>query len=333
MIFSVIGAGSWGTSLAEILAENNFDVTLYARSEQVCDEINNNHSNNKYFPFEIDLDKKVKATSNLNQAVSQADAIVLSVPSAQYRNVLTEIVKYLQHKVIIVSTAKGFDPETSERLSEVIKEIVPKEKIKASMSLIGPSHAEEVIQKLFTCVSVVGSDEKQLKIIQQAFSNNYFRVYTNTDEVGAEYAAALKNVIAIASGIMTGLGYGVNTRAALITRGLAEMTRFGMAMGGKMETYLGLSGLGDLMVTCTSKFSRNFQAGLKIGHDDSAQDFLIHNNKTVEGVKTARVMHDKALQAHIEMPITDAVYAVLFLDEKPSNVAKTLINRALKPEF
>jgi len=333
MIFSVLGAGSWGTSLADVLAENGFDVTLYARRKEVSDEINTQHSNDKYFPFHIELNKNLKATSSIEIALKDADVVLISVPSAQYRNVLTQMNKYLTKKIVIVSTAKGFDPETSKRLSEVVKEIIPPEKIKTVMSLIGPSHAEEVIRKLFTCVSVIGSDEEQLRIIQKAFSNDYFRVYTNTDEIGAEYAAALKNVIAIASGIMTGLGYGVNTRAALITRGLAEMTRFGVAMGGKIETYLGLSGLGDLMVTCTSTFSRNFQAGLAIGKADSAKEFLANNKKTVEGLKTARVMHFKAEKSHIEMPITEAVYSVVYLGEKPSNAAKSLINRALKPEF
>jgi glycerol-3-phosphate dehydrogenase (NAD(P)+) len=333
MIFSVLGAGAWGTSLAEILAENGFDVTLYARKKEVSDEINNKHSNNSYFPFSLKLNKKLKSTSDMDVALKNADVVLISVPSAQYRSVLIQMAKLLDKKVIIVSTAKGFDPETNERLSEVIREIIPSDKIDSVMSLIGPSHAEEVIKKLFTCVSVIGTDEDKLKIIQRAFSNDYFRVYTNTDEIGAEYAAALKNVMAIASGIMTGLGYGDNTRAALITRGLAEMTRFGMAMGGKIETYLGLTGLGDLMVTCTSKFSRNFQAGLAIGKANSSKEFLINNKKTVEGLKTAGVIHFKAEEQGIEMPITEAVYSVLFLGETPSDVAKTLINRALKPEF
>ena len=333
MIFCVLGAGSWGTSLAEILAENGFDVTLYARKKEVSDEINNEHSNNSYFPFPLELNKNLKSTSDMDVALKNADVVLISVPSAQYRNVLNQMAKLLKKKVIIVSTAKGFDPETNERLSEVIREIIPSSKIDSVMSLIGPSHAEEVIKKLFTCVSVIGIDEDKLKIIQRAFSNDYFRVYTNTDEIGAEYAAALKNVMAIASGIMTGLGYGDNTRAALITRGLAEMTRFGMAMGGKIETYLGLTGLGDLMVTCTSNFSRNFQAGLAIGKANSAKEFLLNNKKTVEGLKTAGVIHFKAEEQGIEMPITEAVYSVLFLGESPSDVAKTLINRALKPEF
>lgn len=333
MIFAVLGAGSWGTSLAEVLAENNCEVKLYARRKEVCREINENHTNNKYFPFKIELDARIEATSDIGEALNDADVIVLSVPSAQYRSVLSSAIGHLDKKTIFISTAKGFDPETNKRLSEVIEEIVPESKIDAVMSLIGPSHAEEVIKKLFTCVSVIGKDEKKLKTIQKLFSNEYFRVYTNTDVIGAEYAAALKNVMAIASGIMTGLGYGVNTRAALITRGLAEMTRFGVAMGGKIETYLGLTGLGDLMVTCTSKFSRNYQAGLAIGKANSAIEFLKENKKTVEGLKTARVMHYKAKEKGIDMPITDAVYSVLYLGKSPLDAAKSLINRALKPEF
>jgi len=333
MIYCVLGAGSWGTSLAEILADNGHEVKIYARKDKVRDEINNNHSNNKYFPFQVKLNKNLLATSSIEDAVQDADVIVVSVPSSQYRGVLNETIKYLNKKVIFVSTAKGFDPNTNKRLSEVIREIVPAEKLESVLSLIGPSHAEEVIRKLFTCVSVIGSDIPNSKKIQRAFSNEYFRVYTNTDEVGAEYASALKNIMAIASGITTGLGYGDNTRAALITRGLAEMTRFGIAEGGKMETYLGLTGLGDLMVTCNSSFSRNFQAGLAIGKANSATQFLKTNEKTVEGIKTAGVIHEKAKKMGIEMPISEAVYSVLYCDELPSNAVKTLISRALKPEF
>jgi len=333
MIYCVLGAGSWGTSLAEILADNGHEVKIYARKEKVRDEINNYHSNDKYFPFKVKLNKNLVATSSIKDAVEGSDVIVISVPSSQYRSILNETIKYLSKKVIFVSTAKGFDPDTNMRLSEVILEIVPSEKLESVLSLIGPSHAEEVIKKLFTCVSVIGSDVPNSKKIQKAFSNEYFRVYTNTDEVGAEYASAIKNIMAIASGITTGLGYGDNTRAALVTRGLAEMTRFGIAEGGKMETYLGLTGLGDLMVTCNSSFSRNFQAGLAIGKADSATDFLKSNTKTVEGIKTSKVIHIKAKKMGIEMPISEAVYSVLFCNELPSNAVKTLISRALRPEF
>lgn len=221
---------------------------------------------------------------------------------------------------------------THQRLSVYIKEKINPSILKEVVSLIGPSHAEEVILRLPTIVNSVCESEEYSKVIQELFSNKYFRVYRNTDVIGAEIGVAIKNIIALASGMIQGLGYGDNARAALITRGLAEITRYGIAMGAKPETFLGLTGVGDLVVTCTSVHSRNFQAGLLIGKHDSAKFFWETNTKTVEGVKAAKIIHEEAKQKGIYMPITEEVYKVLFENYTPSVSVVNLMQKELKSE-
>ena len=223
---------------------------------------------------------------------------------------------------------------TNMRISDTIRSVFTKEEINPVVSLIGPSHAEEVVIRMLTAVCAVSLDEKTAQDVQKLFSNDYLRVYTLTDEIGAEYGAAYKNVIAVASGILKGLGYGDNSRAALITRGLVEMTRYGMLKGGKAETFFGLTGVGDLIVTCSSEHSRNFQAGKEIGLSDNASDFMAGNQKTVEGIRTCKVIHDDILKNYpdFEAPITNCVYDVLYENGKPSEKVKELMNRALKSE-
>ncbi len=329
----VYGAGSWGTALAQILVDNNHDVILYGNDKQIVDEINTSHTNSKYFTDKVILPNKLKASNSYIEYLNQIDAIVIAVPTIAYRQVLTDINKYLNKKIIFISVGKGFDPSTENRLSTTIREIIDEQKRYPVVSLIGPSHAEEVIVRLLTCVTSTCLDINTGKIVQQMFSNNYFRVYTNTDEVGAEYAAAIKNVLAIASGIVSGLGLGDNSRAALMTRGLAEMVRFGTKQGGQLTTYLGLTGIGDLLVTCTSYHSRNFQAGLQIGKSNSSKEFLQNNKMTVEGVRTAKVIHDMCKLYKVEMPVVEGVYKILYEDVKPSSVLTEIMNRPLKNEF
>jgi glycerol-3-phosphate dehydrogenase (NAD(P)+) len=209
---------------------------------------------------------------------------------------------------------------------------VDPDKLRAVVSLIGPSHAEEVILRKLTVINAVSEDEEAAKIIQKLFSNDYFRVYRNTDVIGAEVGVAMKNVMAIASGILEGIGQGDNAKAALMTRGLAEMTRFGVRQGGREETFLGLDGVGDLIVTCTSRHSRNFMAGYQIGLDGGAEKFLKENKKTVEGILACKVVHEEALRQGIELPITAQVYAVLYENKKPAEALAGLMNRELKAE-
>ncbi|MDD4123814.1 MAG: NAD(P)H-dependent glycerol-3-phosphate dehydrogenase, partial [Bacilli bacterium] len=231
MKISIIGSGSWGTALANVAADNFHDVLIYGREQDIVNEINNNHTNNYYLPNAL-INTKVVATTNLKSAVEDKDIIVLAVPSGAIESVCKLIDPLINKKSIIVNVAKGFN-SNNERLSNTIRGSISCEKREEIVSLIGPSHAEEVIQRLYTAISAVSIDVKVAKIVQKAFSNDYLRVYTLHDEIGAEYACACKNVIAIASGIISGLGFGDNTLAALITRGLAEISRLGIIMGGE----------------------------------------------------------------------------------------------------
>ncbi len=218
-------------------------------------------------------------------------------------------------------------------MSNVIRDCIPSDKLSSVVSLIGPSHAEEVVLRMLTTICAVSLNEADAMTIQHLFSNNYFRVYRGNDELGSELGVAVKNAIALASGVLAGLGYGDNTKAALITRGLAEMIRFGTAMGGRQETFMGLTGIGDLVVTCTSVHSRNFQAGYQIGKADDAQVFWQNNTKTVEGVRTAKVLYELKEQHQIDMPIVDEIYKVLYEGKRPSVSARDLMLRELKAEL
>ncbi len=329
---AIIGAGSWGTALAQVLADNGQDVFMYAKDPKVCKEINERHTNASYFKEEFILPKSIKASCQLQEVVEKQDVIMLCVPSHAVREMVKNIVPLITEKVCIINTAKGFDPLTNQRLSETIRTLIPKKLVKAVVSLIGPSHAEEVIDRQLTLVSAVSKKVEFAEMVSQLFSNEYFRVYVQKDEIGAEVGSALKNVIAIASGVVTGLNLGDNARAALVTRGLAELMRLGKVLGGKLKTHAGLTGLGDLIVTCYSRHSRNYQAGIKIGKDDSAQNFMETNQETVEGVAFAKIAHQLAKKYRLKLPIIEAVYAVLYEKKRPSELIKSLMNRPLRVE-
>ncbi len=326
---AVLGTGSWGTALAQVLADNGQEVILYGISEFEVNDINRNHRNSHYFETEISHD--LKATLDIND-IRDSDLILLAVPSSVIEDTLLKAADVLEKPVIVINVAKGFHPKSHKRLSIVIEEGMPAEKLRAVVSLIGPSHAEEVIIRLLTVVNAVSSDEESAKTVQSLFSNDYFRVYTNTDVIGAEIGVAVKNIMAIASGITEGIGQGDNARAALMTRGLAEMTRFGTALGAEKDTFLGLDGVGDLIVTCTSRHSRNFMAGYQIGRAGGAEEFFRTNTKTVEGISACRIVHEEAIARGISMPITDQVYAVLFEGKSPEKAVYDLMHRDLKSE-
>ena len=330
MKVTVIGSGSWGTALAQVLADNLHDVTIWGKDLDEVVDIHMYHQNEKYFPG-VHINEDVKATNDLS-LVADAEMVILAVPTAAIEDVCLLINQHFTRKVLVVSVAKGFHPVTHKRLSVVIRETVKPEILDDVVSLIGPSHAEEVVLRLLTTINAVGENEESSIRVQQAFSNNYFRVYRNTDVIGAETGVAIKNIIAIASGILSGLGLGDNARAALMTRGLAEMSRYGIYFGAKPETSLGLTGVGDLIVTCTSVHSRNFQAGLMIGKSDSAKSFWENNTKTVEGVKAAKVIFEEAHKLDISMPITEQVYKVLYENAIPSQSILELMKRELKAE-
>lgn len=332
MKITVLGTGTWGTALAQLLVDNNNEVIQYGIDLEEINDINNNHKNTKYFGEDVILPSTLIATSSLEEALKDTQIIVVAVPTQAVRSVLKQVEPLITGQPYIVSAAKGFDPITKQRMSEVIRDIIPINKRQEVVSLIGPGHAEEVILRMLTCITATSLDYKVARKMQKVFSNEYFRVYTQTDEVGAEYAVAIKNTIALASGMSTGIGLGDNAKAALVTRGLAEMVRFGVYFGGKKSTYLGLTGIGDLMVTCNSYHSRNFTAGLQIGKENSAVEFLKENKRTVEGIRTCKVIYDLAKKNNISMPIIEAVYKVLYEQAKPKEVIKDLMERSLKSE-
>ena len=329
MKIRILGTGSWGTALAQVAADNGNDVIMWGINENQVNDIEVNHRNSAF--FETEVSKDVHASTDMH-VIEDADIVLAAVPTMALEEVLTKAAALIDHPVIIINVAKGFHPVTHERLSVVIEKIVPAEKRTAVVSLIGPSHAEEVILRQLTVINAVSTDEASAEKIQKIFSNDYFRVYRNTDVIGAETGVALKNVMAIASGILEGFGQGDNARAALMTRGLAEMTRYGLAQGGRPETFLGLDGVGDLIVTCTSQHSRNFMAGYQIGKDGTAEKFMKENTKTVEGIYACKVVHEDAIRQGIDMPITNEVYAVLYEGKNPVEAVKDLMGRSLKAE-
>lgn len=326
----VIGSGSWGTALAQVLCDNQQEVVIYGNCKEQIDDIANNHRNSMFFEG-VDLNPSLHATMDVN-VVRDADIVVLSVPTIAIESVCRQIDPLLSKQIIIVNTSKGFHPTSNARISEVIRSCITPAHLHSVVSLIGPSHAEEVVIRMLTTICAVSLNEQDAKVIQRLFSNDYLRVYTGSDEIGSEIGVALKNAIAVASGVLCGLGYGDNTRAALMTRGLAEMIRFGVAMGGKAETFIGLTGIGDLIVTCSSRHSRNFQAGYEIGKANDAQAFWKYNKKTVEGVRTAKVVHELAASMGIDMPIINEIYSVLYENKDPRCSARDLMLRDLKPE-
>lgn len=326
----VIGSGSWGTALAQVLCDNHEEVMIYGNCNEQIDDIEQNHRNSMFFEG-VELNPDLHATMDVN-VVADADVVVLSVPTIAIESVCLQIDPLLEKSVIFVNTSKGFHPTTNERISEVIRKNISPDHLRSVVSLIGPSHAEEVVIRLLTAICAVSLNDEDAKTIQHLFSNEYFRVYTGNDEIGSETGVALKNAIALASGVLSGLGYGDNTRAALMTRGLAEMIRFGVAMGGKKETFNGLTGIGDLIVTCSSMHSRNFQAGYEIGKANDAQVYWKYNKKTVEGVRTAKVAHELAQKMGVDMPIINEIYSVLYENKDPKQSARDLMLRDLKAE-
>lgn len=326
-----VGSGSWGTALAQVCCDNGHDALVWGRTLDEIVDISRYHQNEKYFPG-VRLNENIRATNDLTLFFDR-EIIVLSVPADAIEAVCFLLNEILRHPVIIVNVAKGFHPVSHKRLSVIIKESIDPRYLKDVVSLIGPSHAEEVIIRLLTSINAVCENETFASIVQGTFSNSYFRVYRSSDVIGAEMGVGIKNIIAIASGILSGLGLGDNARAALMTRGLAEMSRFGIAMGGKPETYLGLTGVGDLIVTCTSVHSRNYQAGLYIGKFNSAKPFWDMNTKTVEGVKAVKVIYEESIRLGISMPITEQVYRVLYENISPKEAVVALMSRNLKPEF
>ncbi len=327
---TIIGGGSWGTAIASLLAYNNHQVLIYLREKKLKESINIDHVNKVYFP-NIELSTAVSATNDLEKAVSFGEIIFLTVPTYATREIIIKLKPFLKKDQLIVSTAKGFEEGSFQRNSEIIKEYVSN----TVTVLSGPTHAEEVINSLPSAVVVASSNRKKAQKIQDLMMSPYFRVYTNPDVIGVETGGAVKNIIAVASGITDGLGYGDNSRAALITRGLHEMSRLGQKLGARLLTFAGLAGMGDLVVTCTSMYSRNRRLGIKIGQGLTLKEALDNINQAVEGVKTTHAIFNWCHQfaPDLELPITNQAYQVLFNNKNPHKAVEDLMLRGPKHEI
>ena len=327
----VIGGGSWGTTLASLLIDNKKEVLIYDLNKDTINEINKYHTNSSKLK-DITLSSKLIATSNLLEAVNFGELIILAVPTAATRIVLKNINKFLKEKKLFCNVSKGLEIKTHDRVSQILYDEINPDYIEGYVTLSGPSHAEEVIQRKITSVVAASLDLKHAKIIQDTFSNNYFRVYSSLDLIGVELSGSLKNIFALAAGIVDGLGYGINTKAALITRGLLEMKRIAISLGANENTLNGLVGVGDLIVTCTSTLSRNYSAGLLIAKGDDLEHTLSKINMVVEGVKTCKSAYLLAKELNLKTPIIDSVYNILFNKSKPEEEIIRLMKRKLIDE-
>ncbi len=324
MKISVLGSGTWGTALAMLLDKNGHKVTIWSFFEEEIEQIRKSRTH-KYLK-DITISETIEFTSNLDEAVN-SEMLVLAVPSHVVRKTCESLKKY-EKLPLIVNVAKGFDEQTNQRLSQVIKE----ELDTTCVVLSGPTHAEEVARFIPSTIVAACGDVKKARIVQEVFNSETLRVYTNTDVIGVEMSGALKNVIALCAGISDGSGYGDNTKAALMTRGIKEISRLGVALGGNLETFMGLTGIGDLIVTCTSMHSRNRRAGILIGQGKSLDEAIDEVGMVVEGVKSCVCAKKIADSLGIEMPIVNTAYDVLYNSVSSKDAVKTLMMREIKAE-
>ncbi len=324
----MVGAGSWGTTLAAMLADKGFDVLLWAHEEEIVEQINNGKTNDLYLPG-VKLPFDLRATRNLVDAVASARYIVNAVPTQYIRSVFLPLKRHLRDESVIVSVSKGIEIGTLLTPSRILKEVLGK----PVSVLSGPSFAKEVIARKPTAVTLAAEDKKTGLLLQELFNTDYFRVYTHDDIIGVEFGGALKNVVAIAAGISDGMGLGYNARAALITRGLSEIARLSIRMNAREMTFSGLSGLGDLVLTCTGALSRNYTVGFKLGQGMKLSDITGQMPQIAEGVATTLSAHDLSKKQAVDMPITKQVYLTLYEDKPPSEALNDLMNRSLKMEF
>lgn len=327
----VIGAGSWGTTLADMLAKKGHAVTLWAYEPDLVDAMKVHRENHLFLPG-IPLSPALSVTNSLEEAARGKKMLLFVVPSQVLRGVLNKVLPFISDDAVIASASKGIELDTLKPVSCIYEELLPTALYRRFGVLSGPSFAREVAQEMPTAVVAAAQDEAIAQEIQKVFSTSFFRVYTNGDVIGVELGGAIKNVIAIAAGISDGLGFGYNTRAALITRGLAEMSRLGKAMGASAATFAGLAGMGDLVLTCTGDLSRNRTVGMALGQGKRLSEILGEMKMVAEGVKTTESASQLAARLGIEMPITEQVYRVLY-EEKPAREAvMELMTRDLKAE-
>lgn len=325
---AVIGAGSWGTTLSCLLADKGYDVSLWVYEKDLCEEMKTTLRNRLYLP-DFPIPDTVAITGDIGEAVDNARYVLTAVPAQYTRPVMKEAMPFLSRDAVIVNVSKGIERKTLMTVSSILKELGDN----TVAVLSGPSFAGEVIRKLPTAVTLSCRDVSTSLILQEIFNTSYFRVYTHDDILGAELGGALKNVIAIASGVCDGLHLGHNARASLITRGLAEIKRLGVAMGARENTFSGLSGLGDLVLTCTGPLSRNYTVGRKLGLGMKLSDILSQTLSVAEGVATAESAYGLSQKYGVQMPIVEQVYLVLYEGKDPGLAVSDLMNRALKTEF
>jgi len=331
MRIGVVGAGSWGTAMAAHLALSGHQVGIWAREPEVVGGINRERRN-PLFLADIELPPGVEAHGELSQALQGTQVVVMAVPSRWTREVAHEAAVSIPREAAVLNLAKGFDYRTNRRLSETIAEELGRDAEAGVAVLSGPNHAEEVARKIPSATVIASGDPELSRTLQASFSSPYFRIYTNSDVVGVEVGGAYKNVIALAAGMLDGLGLGDNTKATLITRGLAEMARFGSALGANPITFSGLSGIGDLIVTCISRHSRNRGYGEKLGAGGSPAALLAESRMVVEGVFATRAVIARASELEVDVPIAMGVNAVLDEKASPADMLERLMTRRLKEE-
>ena len=325
-----LGGGAWGLALSNVLAENGNDIYVYVRKDEYLNEINEKHISSKYLPS-VTLNKNIKAVNDFS-FLNDSDYVLLSVPSKAMKEAINELNENLTRPINIINATKGLEPTTNSRIQKYIKDHLKEKYFKNLASILGPGFAIEVCKHNLTCLNSVSLSLDYAKEIQKLFSNNYFRVYVSLDVKGAEYGTSIKNAIAIASGMMKGLGFNENTKSALITRGLAEMTRFGVKNGAKKDTFFGLTGVGDLILTCNSSESRNYTFGYNIGKSRDAKKVIEENTQTIEGLYTVKVIHNLSKEQNIETPIINALYEILYEYKDIKEVVQNLMLRPLKIE-
>ncbi|MFR3071560.1 MAG: NAD(P)H-dependent glycerol-3-phosphate dehydrogenase [Paeniclostridium sp.] len=325
----VLGAGSWGTALALVVAKKGYNVSMWTLSEDQCQKVNSTRENVDYLPG-VNIPKNIHITTDLKEAINDSSVIVLAVPSQAIRSVCKQIKPFVNKNQILVDVAKGLEKGTGLRLSQVCEKELPNNEY---VTLSGPSHAEEVSRFMPTTLVAASPNLEIAEIIQDAFMNPQLRVYTNPDIIGVELGGALKNIIAFGAGMCDGLGYGDNAKATLMTRGITEMGRLGVAMGAHVTTFTGLSGIGDLIVTCTSMHSRNRRAGILMGEGKSLEETLKEVDMVVEGIVATEVAYKVGKKLNIDLPITNAIYSVLYENAKPEETVRALMTRSKKNEM
>lgn len=331
MKIGVIGAGAWGTALANLLAEKGFEVDLWVFETEVCADILETRENKVFLPG-IHLSQNLKPSNDLDKVATDKDMLLLVVPSHVFRSVAMQLVHHPAENTLVVTASKGIENKTHLTMSGVLQQLLPPRLHNQIAVLSGPSFAKEVAQKIATAVTVATHTPEVARQAQTVFATQYFRVYTSYDVIGAELGGAIKNVMAIAAGISDGLGLGYNTRAALITRGITEIQRLGIRLGANPKTFMGLAGIGDLVLTCTGKLSRNWTVGYKLGQGMKLETILSETRTVAEGVRTTKSVYNLSRKTGVEMPIAEQVYRMLYEDLDPKEALRILMSRDLRQE-